>query len=157
MCLESSIVICRTPEEVGRFLADIENVQKWDRGVGSTKVVSGSPGVGFEFETFGPADWTPSKAEKARMAYRITRADLSGCTVALTSSSGNARFFETAQWHFGLSPAAEGTLLKCCAEFCPKWRYCFLGPILYLKRNAIRMDLEQLKHAIDVELSGQSS
>jgi hypothetical protein len=155
MRLESSIVIGRSPEEVGRFLADVKNVQKWDRGVGSAEVTNSSPGVGFEFETLGPAHWARRKAEKARMAYRITHADSNGCTVALTSLSGNARFFKAAQWHFRLSPAEEGTLLFCCAEFRLKWLYSFLGPILYLKRDAIQMDLEQLKQAIDEEFSMQ--
>jgi hypothetical protein len=71
--LESSIVICRPLEEVGSFLGDISNVEKWDRGVGSTKAISGAPGVGFEFETLGRSDSPHAKPEKARMAYRITQ------------------------------------------------------------------------------------
>jgi hypothetical protein len=157
MRLESSIVISRSPEEIGQFLGDIENIQKWDRGVGSAKAVAGSPGVGFEFETFGPADWDQRKAEKARMAYRIVRADASGCTVALTNSDGNARFFKDALWHFRLSPVSGGTLLTCCAEFRLKLLYSFLGPLLYLKKDAILMDLKQLRDAIDTKLPASST
>ena len=149
MRLQSSIVIRRAPEEVGQFLADIANIEKWDRGVGSAKALSDSPGVGFEFETLGRSDSQWVKPEKARMAYRITSADSNRCTVALTSSNGNARFFKTAQWHFRLLPAPEGSILTCCAEFSLKLRYFFLTPVLYLKRNAIQMDLEGLKRAVE--------
>src|SRR5215831_21100563 len=103
MRLESKIIIRRAPEEVGRFLSDIANVEKWDRGVGSSKAISGSPGVGFEFETLG-RDSVFTSPEKARMAYRIVRAERDRCTVALTSTAGNARFFKNAQWEFRLSP-----------------------------------------------------
>ena len=46
MRLESTIIIHRTPEEVGLFLSDIANVTKWDRGVGSSRRIAGSLGVG---------------------------------------------------------------------------------------------------------------
>lgn len=150
MRLESTIVIRRAPEEVGRFLADITKIETWDRGVGSTRVLSGSPGtVGFEFETLGRSDAPRARPEQARMAYRIIRADSDCSTVALTSSTGNARFFKTAQWHFHISAAAEGSLVTCCAEFTLKPRYFLLGPVLYLKRSAIRMDLQELKKAVE--------
>jgi hypothetical protein len=54
--LASGITIPRTPEEVGSFLGDISNVEKWDPGVGSTNTISGRPGVGFEFDTLGRSD-----------------------------------------------------------------------------------------------------
>jgi len=149
MRLESKIIIHRRPEEVARFLSDIANVEKWDRGVGSTRAISGSPGVGFEFETLGRSDSALASPEKARMAYRIVRAEADGCTVALTSSAGNARFFKTAQWQFRLLPAPEGSLLTCCADFTLKWRYIFLAPIFYLNRNAIQMDLKALKQNLE--------
>lgn len=150
MRLESAIMIRRAPEEVGRFLADITKIEKWDRGVGSTRALSGSPEtVGFEFETLGRSDAPHCRPEQARMAYRIIRADSDRCTVALTSSTGNARFFKAAQWHFHISPAAEGSLLTCCAEFTLKPRYLWLGPVLYLKRSAIQMDLQGLKQAVE--------
>jgi len=150
MRLESSIVIRRTPEQVGRFLANIANIEKWDRGVGSTRPTSSSHGgVGFEFETLGHSDAPNSKPEKMRMAYRIVRAESDSCTVALVSSTGNARFFRTAQWHFRLSPTSEGSLLTCCADFTLRLRYFFLAPILFLKRSALQMDLQALKRAVE--------
>jgi hypothetical protein len=149
MRLESKVIIHRRPEEVGRFLSDIANVEKWDRGVGSSSAISGSPGVGFEFETLGRSDSTFTSPEKARMAYRIVHAERDRCTVALTSSSGNARFFKTAQWQFRLSPAPEGSLLTCCADFTLKLRYLFLAPILYLNRHAIQMDLKALRQTLE--------
>jgi len=149
MRLESTIIIHRAPEDVGRFLSDIANVEKWDRGVGSSRAISGSPGVGFEFETLGRSDSAFASPEKARMAYRIVQADAGGCTVALTSSDGNARFFKTAQWQFRLAPAPEGSLLTCCADFTFRLRYIFLAPIFYLKRRAIQMDLKALKQTLE--------
>ena len=149
MRLESKIIIRRAPEEVGRFLSDIANVEKWDRGVGSSRAISGSPGVGFEFETLGRSDSSFADPEKARMAYRIVRAESDNCTVALVSTTGNARFFKTAQWHFRLSPTSEGSLLTCCADFTVRLRYIFLAPILYLKRSALQMDLKSLKRTIE--------
>jgi hypothetical protein len=150
MRLESSILIRRTPEQVGRFLADIANIEKWDRGVGSTRATPSSRGgVGFEFETLGRSDSPNSKPEEARMAYRIVRAESDHCTVALVSTTGNARFFKTAQWHFRLSPTSEGSLLTCCADFTVRLRYIFLAPILYLKRRALQMDLQALKRAVE--------
>ena len=75
MHLESTIIIRRSPEEVGRFLSDIANVEKWDRGVGGSSAISGSSGVGFEFETLGRLDSAFTTPEKARMAYRIVHAE----------------------------------------------------------------------------------
>ena len=149
MRLESTIIIHRTPEEVGLFLSDIANVTKWDRGVGSSRRIAGSPGVGFEFETLGHSDSPRTNPEAARMAYRIIQAEPGRCTVALTSCDGNARFFKTAEWHFGLSPAPEGTLLTCCADFTLRLRYIFLAPIFYLSRRAVQMDLKALKQTLE--------
>ena len=149
MRLESKIMIRRAPEEVGRFLSDIANVEKWDRGVGSSRAISGSPGVGFEFETLGRSDSPFVSPEKARMAYRIVSVEPDRCTVALTSSAGNARFFKTAQWQFRLSPAVEGSLLTCCADFTLRLRYIFLAPIFYLNRRAIQIGLKALKQSLE--------
>lgn len=149
MRLESTIIIHRRPEEVGRFLSDIANVEKWDRGVGSSRAISGSPGVGFEFETLGRSEAPFKSPEKARMTYRIVQAEPDRCTVALTSSVGNARFFKTAKWQFRLSPAPEGSLLTCCADFTLRWRYIFLAPIFYLNKRAILMDLKALKQTLE--------
>ncbi len=149
MRLESKIIIRRAPEEVGRFLSDIANVEKCDRGVGSSRAISGAPGLGFEFETLGRSNSPFASPEKARMAYRIIQAEPDVCTVALTSSAGNARFFKTAQWQFHLLPVPEGSLLTCCADFTLKLRYVFLAPILHLKRHAIQMDLKALKQTLE--------
>ena len=149
MRLESTIIIHRRPEEVGRFLSDIANLEKWDRSVGSSSAISGSPGIGFEFETLGRADSRFRSPERARMAYRIVQAEADRCTVALTSSDGNARFFKTAQWQFRLSPAREGSLLTCCADFTLKLRYIFLAPIFYCNRRAIQIDLKALKQTLE--------
>ena len=41
MRLESRIFVAREPEVVGRWLGDVSNVAKWDRGVGDARVTSG--------------------------------------------------------------------------------------------------------------------
>lgn len=150
MRLESSVVIQKKPEEVWAFLGNLENVPKWDRGVAAVRQTSQtSPGVGMEFQTLGYGKGTDEvKAE--RMSYRITKADpVEGCTVALTSTDGNARFFKMASWNFRVMPTTGGSLLVCVAEFRLRLRYLFLGPILYAKRSAIQFDLWGLKQALE--------
>lgn len=149
MRLKSTIIIHRRPDEVGRFLSDIGNVEKWDRGVGSSRAISGSPGVGFQFETLGRSDSGFASPEQARMEYRIVEVEPDRCIVALTSSTGNARFFKNAHWEFRLSPVPEGSLLTCCANFTLRLRYMFLAPVLYLNRRAIQMDLHALKQHLE--------
>lgn len=146
MRLEQSIVISRTAEEVWSFLGSVENVAKWDRGVErtSTTLEAGQSPVGLEFDTF-----QKSSSDKGKMSYRIVEVGTNHCTVQLTSSSGNARYFKRASWTFKTSPDPNGTLLICTADFVTRLRYCFLAPLLYLKRSAIAIDLVCLKRAIE--------
>lgn len=150
MRLESSILIRRSPEEIWAFLGTVENVPKWDRGVGGVRQTSqGPPGVGMEFQTL--AYGTDADEVKAgRMSYRIVKADpVDGCRVELTNTDGNARYFKSASWNFRVEPAPEGSPLTCVAEFTLRLRYLFLGPVLYAKRSAIQFDLEALKRALE--------
>ena len=151
MHLESSIVIRRTPEQVGAFLGNVANVSKWDRGVAATRQTSeGDPGVGLEFDTLGYSKPGADEVKSGRMSYRITKADpVEGCTVELTNRDGNARFFKKASWHFRIEPAPEGCRLICSADFVLRFRYFILGPILYAKRSAIQFDLQGLKRAVE--------
>jgi carbon monoxide dehydrogenase subunit G len=147
MHLEQSIVIERGPQEVWKFLGSVENVAKWDRGVeraATTREASGEA-VGLEFDTFAEA----SGSDKGKMSYRITEVGNDACTVELVSNTGNARFFKQATWRFQTTPHPEGTLLTCAADFKTRLRYCFLAPLLYMKRSAISIDLECLKQAIE--------
>lgn len=126
MHLESNILIFRKPEEVWAFLGSVSNIEKWDRGVARTETTrhdSASP-VGIEFDTFAEqngSDW-------GRMSYRIIGAGSDYCTVQLTSSTGNARYFKNAHWTFRTRPDPQGTLLTCTAQFALRLRYCFLAP-----------------------------
>ena len=158
MQLHSSIRIHRTPQQVWSFLGDPANVAKWDRGVAdvepSSKPLSQSLGVGYEFDTV--AHDRLNLPDKGRMSYRIKEADpapsSSGaghCTVELTSRTGNARFFRTAEWRFDVRAVPEGSHLTCTAVFTLRWPWLFLGPILYLGRKQIMIDLECLKQAIE--------
>jgi hypothetical protein len=154
MHLESLILIRRHPEQVWRFLSEISNIPKWDRGVAAVRQISSSAtGVGFEFETLAdPA--APGDAEsQGRMSYRIAEVDPDQhrCAVQLKSTAGNARYFKTATWSFQVSPAPDGTLLRCSVDFVLRMRYLILAPIFYAMRGAIRTDLEQLKRVVEAE------
>ncbi len=146
MHLETCILIHREPAEVWSYLGDLSNVPKWDRGVESVRQISqNSPTVGLEFETLarrGP--------QQGRMAYRITDADPElGCTIALTNSDGNGRYFKHAQWRFQVHPDPQGSRVTCTVDFKVRLRYFFLAPILFSMRRAIHRDLESLKAALE--------
>jgi len=150
MQLSSHIWIDRTPQEVGAFLGDPQNVAKWDRGVAQVEEASSRPrGVGFEFETV--AHDRLNLPDKGRMSYRIREVDPEAgrCVVELTSTTGNARFFRSAAWHFQVQPEGTGSRLTCTAVFTLRAAYIFLAPLLYLKRNAILLDLTLLKQAVE--------
>src|SRR5512140_2595842 len=118
MHLESQIVIRRSPDEVGRFLGDVSNISKWDRGVAEASPRSEGPlEVGSEFETRAPDDHAGRKSDGGRMAYRLAEVGKDHCKVQLTNSDGNARFFKNAAWTFRAEPSEEGTLLTCSVDF----------------------------------------
>lgn len=147
MHLEQSILIHRTPEEVWAFLGSVTNIAKWDRGVERTRttVATNENPVGLEFDTFAGA----GESDKGKMSYRIARVGENSCTVDLTSSTGNARYFKQASWTFKTLPESEGTRLLCFVDFVTRPLYFFLAPLLYAKRSAISVDLEELKQAIE--------
>ncbi len=139
-------MIRRKPEQVWSFLGDISNIAKWDRGVAGVRELSEDPpAVGFEFDTFA------GEQRQGRMSYRVSEVDQNNrhCTVQLTSSTGNARFFKTAQWDFRVKPVPEGALLTCSTDFVLRFRYLFLAPILYMAKDAIHVDLESLKRVLE--------
>ncbi len=150
MELISSIAIDCPPERVWAFLDDPANVARWDRGVARVEQSTTAPrGVGFEFDTI--AHESLNLPDQGRMSYRITTIDPSShrCVVQLTSRTGNARYFVSAEWRFEVDSLDEGSRLTCTAAFILRRRYFLLAPLLYLKRNAILMDLEFLKKAIE--------
>jgi carbon monoxide dehydrogenase subunit G len=150
MRLTSGILIERPPQTVWSFLGDPANVAKWDRGVGGVEEASSVPhGVGYEFDTV--AHENMNLPGQGRMSYRVREVDVDAgsCVVELTSRDGNARFFRTAEWQFHVAAHGYGSELTCTAEFTLRTRYLFLGPLLYLKRSAILLDLTLLKNAIE--------
>ena len=151
MDLESSVYVQRNPEAVWAYLGDIANVSKWDRGVARVQPTSSvSPGVGFEFDTLAYSGPKDSDGNKGKMSYRIAEADpVRGCTVQLTSSGGNARFFKTAEWRFRVEPAVGGAQVFCVAHFKLRFPYVFLAPVFYGMNRAIRSDLDRLKLALE--------
>ena len=154
MQLHSSIRIHRTPEQVWSFLGDPANVSKWDRGVADVEAPSKPIGIGYEFNTV--AHDRLKLPDQGRMSYRIKESETNQsdpgaghCVVELTSRTGNARFFRTAEWRFDVRPIPEGSDLTCTAVFTLRWPWLFLGPMLYLGRKQIMIDLECLKQAIE--------
>lgn len=151
MHLETKVIVERAPEVVWAYLGDHSNDSKWDRGVGSVRPNASTPsGVGFEFETLG----TPRKGDpdglRDRMSYRITETDpAKGCTIQLTSSDGNARYFKKAEWRFRVDPAPEGASVACAADFKMRPRYLWLAPVLFIMRRAIYRDLQCLKRTLE--------
>jgi len=149
MHLRSEVIIRRTPDDVAAFLGDVRNIPSWDRGVAAVRVApDATPGVGFAFETLGHPS-SAVGAEDSRMAYEVSAVGPNGSTVRLTSTTGNARYFKDAAWHFRLDPVPEGTRIICVAEFTLRLRYFFLAPVLYLLRRAIMDDLERLRRALE--------
>ena len=149
MQLQTEVTVRRAPHDVAAFLGDVRNIPLWDRGVAEVRTRQDAvPGVGFAFETIGRPGSAPG-AEDGRMAYEVSSVDSKGSTVRLTSTTGNARYFKDAAWHFRLDPAAEGTRITCVADFTLRLRYLFLAPVLYLLRRAIRADLERLKRLLE--------
>ena len=152
MHLDSSILIARPPEQVWRFLGEIANIPKWDRGVAAVMHgASGVTGVGFEFDTVADMGAQTDASRNGRMSYRIAEVDPDRhqCRVELTSRDGNARYFKRASWTFRAVGADGGTLLTCSADFVLRVRWLVLAPVLYMMRRAITNDLRQLKAVIE--------
>lgn len=144
MHFEESVLVRRSPEQVGRFFADYSNLPRWDRGVARVEITSAGPSglgsVGTTFDTVG-------YQERGRMSYRITEINPDHSYTVVTHSS----FFKEAQWRIQLLDTPEGTQIFCSTDFSLKWQYLILAPILLLsaKRGAIRTDLEYLKSAVE--------
>lgn len=153
MLLESSISVRRPPGEVWAYLGDVSRISAWDRGVSSTKIASTTPtGEVFEFDTLAHPRGKSGDGSWGKMSYRITETDpIRGCTVQLTSTSGNARYFKCAEWRFRVEPEPGGSRIFCAAVFRLKWRYLILAPVLLSMEKAILKDLEQLKRRLEAD------
>lgn len=151
MRLESNVVVHRSPEEVWAYLGNVSNISEWDRGVAATETSSAnSPGVGFEFNTLAHARGASKDGGWGKMSYRITKTDpIEGCVVQLTSTTGNARYFKSAEWRFRVEAVPEGSRVFCAAVFKLRVRYLFMAPVLMGMKKAIRRDLELLKQSLE--------
>lgn len=151
MRLKTQVLIRRSPDEVWAWLGDVSNVPHWDRGVAEVQANTKSkPGIGFEFDTLARSARTTRDRNWGKMSYRITETDpVRGCTVQLTSNSGNARFFRSAEWRFRVEPDPQGSVVICAAHFQLRLRYLLLAPLFYSMTSAIRRDLESLKSDIE--------
>jgi hypothetical protein len=151
MRLESSIVVHRPPEVVSAFLGDSSKVSEWDRGVSRTEAHPQSDtGVGFEFDTLAHPRGKSNDGSWGRMSYRIKEIDpIKGCTVELTSTGGNARFFKSAEWSFRVEAVPEGSRVHCAANFQVRRRYFYLAAILFFMKSAIHRDLAGLKQRLE--------
>ena len=151
MHLASSVHIRRSPEEVWAYLGDVSNVAVWDRGVSRSEPSSATPpGVGFEFDTFAHPRGNSHDGSWGKMSYRISEIHPTrGCTIQLTSTAGNARYFKSAEWRFRVEAEQEGSRVFCAAVFVLKLRYLLLAPIFLYMRKAISTDLEHLKAKLE--------
>lgn len=151
MVLETSVVIHRPPDEVWAYLGDVKNIAQWDRGVAGTEITGTmAPGVGFEFDTFARSPRTAREKDWGKMSYRITDIDpVRGCTIQLTSNSGNARFFRAAKWRFRVESDAIGSRVFCTADFHLRFPYQILAPVFFFMKSAIRRDLEKLREQLE--------
>lgn len=154
MQLASDIVVNKGKDEVWSFLADPQNVTKWDRGVKTVELskTAVTPAEGFEFTTVGHDGAAPNHG---RMRYRIGQTDpQAGCRVDLVSRDGNACYFESASWSFRVLEQPETTSnkrsrIECVVRFKLRPRYAWLAPILFLMKGAINRDLMALKRVLE--------
>jgi hypothetical protein len=151
MRLEASIYVRLSPEVVSAYLGNLSNVAEWDRGVSRAQANSEAPpGVGFEFDTIAHPRGKSRDGSWGKMSYRIAEIDsVRGCTVQLTSTTGNARYFKTAEWRFRVEAEPGGSRVFCAAVFALKWQYLILAPVFRTTKKAIRTDLEQLKAKLE--------
>ncbi|MGC2636497.1 MAG: SRPBCC family protein [Acidobacteriaceae bacterium] len=149
--LEANIAIRRSPDEVWAYLAEVNNVAHWDRGVASTEVTSAAPpGIGFEFDTLARSSRTAEEKDWGRMSYRITDVDRDrGCTIQLTSKTGNARYFRQAEWRFHVEAEGQGSRVFCAADFRLRFPWQILAPVLFFMKGAILRDLESLRQRLE--------
>ena len=155
MHLESSIYVRRSPEGVSAYLGNLSNIAEWDRGVSRTEALcAAQPGVGFEFDTIAHPRGKSRDGLWGKMSYRITEIDpVRGCTVQLTSTTGNARYFKSAEWHFRVEAEPGGCRVFCAAVFALKWQYLILAPVFRTMKKAIRTDLEQLRAKLETTIT----
>ena len=151
MNLEANVLIHRPPEEVWAYLDNVSHISEWDRGVaGAQSTSSISSGVGFEFDTLAHPRGKQKDPSWGKMSYRVTETDPDrGCTVQLTSTDGNARFFKTAEWRFRIEAEQSGSRVFCTAHFLLRLQDLLLAPIFYFMKKAIRRDLVQLKEVLE--------
>lgn len=154
MQFASYIVVNKDKAEVSRFLADPQNVAKWDRGVKAVELRKAMVpvGEGFEFTTVGNDAAAPNHG---RMCYRIGQTDLeAGCRVDLVSHDGNARYFKSASWSFRVVEQRETasnkrSRVECVVRFNLRLRYVWLAPILFVMKSALHRDLIALKRVLE--------
>jgi uncharacterized protein YndB with AHSA1/START domain len=151
MHLEASVHIRRSPQDVWAYLGDVSNIAVWDRGVSRTEASSSTPpGVGFEFDTFAHSRGNSLDGTWGKMSYRIADIDPErGCTIQLISTTGNARYFKSAEWRFRVEAEQDGSRVFCIAAFTLKWQYLLLAPLFLAMKKAIRTDLDQLRAKLE--------
>ena len=143
MYLESAIWVNRPLSEVWAFFADPSNLVKWDRSVARVVITNSVPvGVGFTFDTFGPA----TNREGARSSYRMSEYHPGEYVwVDLT----NAKWFSQARWLTAFEATGKGTKVRIGITLTFKPRYIYLWPIFRLTTHGIKRDLGYLKRAIE--------
>jgi hypothetical protein len=146
MHLETNITVSQTTKQVWDLFNDPYFLVKWDRSVEQIIPTSENPtnAVGYTFDTIAPLK--KGQRKPLRMSYRITEfiPDYQA-KIALEKSN----IFKEAIWTMRVEPAVNGTLITSMVDLKVKPKYFFMAPVLYIYRNAIHVDLEYLKKAIE--------
>ena len=99
-------------------------------------------GVGFTFDTFGPA----TNKEGARSSYQVSEYQPGEYVwVDLT----NAKLFRKAQWLTAVEATDKGTKVRIGIALRFKRQYVYLWPIFRLTTHGIKRELGYLKRAIE--------
>lgn len=152
MQFAGDIVVNKSKEEVWGFLAEPQNIPKWDRGVKAIEPgkMPRSSEEGFEFTTVG---YDAAALNQGRMSYRIGQTGLeAGCRVDLISHDGNARYFKSAYWLFRVQQSESGpksSRIECSVHFDLRLRYVWLAPVLFFMKGALNRDLIGLKRTLE--------
>jgi len=138
---EHSIIINQSVDEVWKFLSNIENATKWDRGVLEARQTSDGPiGVGSTLQT------RRQMLGRQRIGKLRVSEYVPNRTIALQASLGQM----TAQIRYSFEPVEGGTRLTGTSEITPVGLWKLIAPILIpmLERDG-QADMANIKRILE--------
>lgn len=145
MHLSSSISVKYSAQQVWALFADPFFLPKWDRSVAEIIPTSNTKAVvGFTFDTIAPK--RKGQKEGLRMSYRIIEHVPDSHTKILLEKS---KMFKRAVWTMIIQPEDSGARITCNVDLSMRWKYFFMGPVLFFNRKALLVDLQYLSKAIE--------